>query len=248
MASVISILVAHPFPLACELMADALRSCGHQLKPVHLATDSEGVLAGLEEKQPRIALISVALQDGRLAGLHLLCRLREQHPKTYPILLLDAPDPKLVVEAFRCGARGIYYQTGAFAQLCKCIHAVWRGQIWATSQDLEYLLETLAGTPAIRVPGGGAATPLTKREAQVVSLVGEGLTNRAIAQHLNLSEHTVRNYLFRVFEKLRISSRVELVRYCMGPANRAQKREAVQKNLGPRSLEPAHPSSARQSA
>jgi DNA-binding NarL/FixJ family response regulator len=55
---------------------------------------------------------------------------------------------------------------------------------------------------------------LSKREGEVVHLVSEGLTNRGISVQLGLSEHTVRNYLFRIFEKLGVSTRVELVLYC----------------------------------
>ena len=54
---------------------------------------------------------------------------------------------------------------------------------------------------------------LTKREEDVVRLVAEGMRNLEIAQQLNVNEHTVRNYLFRIFEKLGVSSRVELVLY-----------------------------------
>ena len=56
---------------------------------------------------------------------------------------------------------------------------------------------------------------LAKRENEVANLVSEGLTNREIAQKLGLSEHTVSNYLFRIYEKLGISSRVELVLYVL---------------------------------
>jgi len=58
-----------------------------------------------------------------------------------------------------------------------------------------------------------APTLLSKRAAEVVHLVAEGSGNCEIAQQLNLSEHTVKNYLFRIFDKLGISNRVELVLY-----------------------------------
>ena len=56
---------------------------------------------------------------------------------------------------------------------------------------------------------------LTPREEQVVALVAEGLGNRHIARELNLSEHTIKKYLFHIFEKLGISTRVELVLYAV---------------------------------
>ena len=57
---------------------------------------------------------------------------------------------------------------------------------------------------------------LTQREEAIVSLVAEGLKNREIAETLKLSEHTVKNHLFRVFEKLGISNRAELILYLLG--------------------------------
>jgi DNA-binding CsgD family transcriptional regulator len=66
---------------------------------------------------------------------------------------------------------------------------------------------------------GGMAL-LTPRERDVVRLAAEGMRNQEISVRLNLSEHTVRNYLFRIFEKLGISSRVELVLYAFSGTER----------------------------
>jgi DNA-binding NarL/FixJ family response regulator len=60
---------------------------------------------------------------------------------------------------------------------------------------------------------------LTGREEQVVALVSDGLSNREVARELSLSEHTVKKYLFRIFDKLGISTRVELVLYAMSHGN-----------------------------
>lgn len=68
---------------------------------------------------------------------------------------------------------------------------------------------------------------LTKREEDVVRLVAEGMQNREIAKELELSEHTVRNYMFHVFEKLGVSSRVELALYAVSSTKSAQT-ESVQ--------------------
>jgi DNA-binding CsgD family transcriptional regulator len=57
---------------------------------------------------------------------------------------------------------------------------------------------------------------LSAREIDVVRCVAEGLSNREIAQRLSLREHTVKNYLFRIFDKLGVSSRVEVVLYALG--------------------------------
>ena len=69
--------------------------------------------------------------------------------------------------------------------------------------------------PSLRVLNSSGNNLLTPREEQVVALVAEGLSNRDVASELNLSEHTIKKYLFRIFEKLGISSRVELVLYAV---------------------------------
>jgi DNA-binding NarL/FixJ family response regulator len=76
------------------------------------------------------------------------------------------------------------------------------------------LEEFSRGAPVQVVSSIGEAL-LTKREEEVVHLVEDGLTNRQIAVKLGLSEHTVRNNLFRIFEKLGVSTRVELALYTM---------------------------------
>jgi DNA-binding CsgD family transcriptional regulator len=67
---------------------------------------------------------------------------------------------------------------------------------------------------------------MTKREAEVVRLAVEGLSNREIGQQLGLTEHTVKNYLFRVFDKLGVSNRVELVLSCL------RQEEDVREDIG----------------
>jgi DNA-binding NarL/FixJ family response regulator len=69
--------------------------------------------------------------------------------------------------------------------------------------------------PLLRVVGANGEKLLTSREEQVVALVADGLSNRNVATELGLSEHTVKKYLFRIFEKLGISNRVELVLYAV---------------------------------
>ena len=74
----------------------------------------------------------------------------------------------------------------------------------------------------MRVVSASGETLLTSREEQVVALVSDGLSNRDVAMELGLSEHTVKKYLFRIFEKLGISSRVELVLYAFHHGSQQQ--------------------------
>ena len=95
--------------------------------------------------------------------------------------------------------------------------------MWVSSRELHYLLQALAEPAPIRLNNVNGNALLSARELEVVSCLAEGLTNREIAQRLTLTEHTVKNYLFRIFDKLGVSSRVEVVLYALsggGPAPR----------------------------
>jgi DNA-binding NarL/FixJ family response regulator len=92
---------------------------------------------------------------------------------------------------------------------------VHNGEVWASTQQLNYLLDSFCQVAGLRVVSACGEKLLTSREEQVVALVADGLSNRDVASELGLSEHTVKKYLFRIFEKLGISNRVELVLYAM---------------------------------
>jgi DNA-binding CsgD family transcriptional regulator len=72
-------------------------------------------------------------------------------------------------------------------------------------------VEALASSPVVRAVDANGLSLLSKREMDVVRSLAEGLTNREIAERLGLSQHTIKNYLFRVYDKLGVSSRLELL-------------------------------------
>jgi DNA-binding NarL/FixJ family response regulator len=107
----------------------------------------------------------------------------------------------------------VFCRDYSFSTLPKCIRRVHEGQVWVSSAELEFLLELVTSSKSIRVCNTRGFAPLTEREKEVVRLAADGMRNQEIGENVRLTEHTVRNYLFRIFEKLGISSRVELVLY-----------------------------------
>jgi DNA-binding NarL/FixJ family response regulator len=210
-------------------MAAALQEHRYRFKVVGYATDSVGVRTGLAEDSADIAIIGAHLKDGALSGFNVTRDIRASHPKVGVIMMLDSIEKAMVVEAFRAGASGILSRDEPFEVLCKCIRAVHHGQIWANSNALRFVVDALARTsPALAINAKGPSL-MTEREQSLVNLVAEGLTNRDISKRLSLSEHTVRNYLFRIFNKVGISNRLELAIYAisrregdhpMGPSER----------------------------
>ena len=211
LAGDIAVLVADSNRMGCQLLASALKHRPYHFNVITYAVTSAEILNAVKKQAPHVALISENLQDGALLGFKVLRELRASHPKTRAVMLLDSPDRDLVVDAFRGGARGVFCRADSIGRLCKCVYSVHKGQIWASSNELQFLLEALAEALPLRVVNAQGINLLTKREGQVVHLVAEGLTNRGISRELSLSEHTVKNYLFRIFDKLGVSTRVELI-------------------------------------
>jgi DNA-binding NarL/FixJ family response regulator len=211
----VRVLIADSNMMACRLLATALERHAH-LTIVAAIVDKASLLRAAKETSPDVALISAGLQDGAFTGLAALQEIRALHPTIRTVLLKDRRDPHLVVEAFRAGARGVFSRSESeLGALYKCVCRVHEGQIWANTRQLECLIEAVTRTQPLRVVDAEGSCLLSKREEDVVLLVAEGLGNREIAQQLTLSEHTVKNYLFRIFDKLGISNRVELVLYAV---------------------------------
>jgi DNA-binding NarL/FixJ family response regulator len=208
----IRVVVADLAPASGELLAEELSRTG-QFEAAAAATPEQAQQI-LESVPADVLLISAGFGANHASGLSFVQRVREQHPDLQVIVLLDNSDKATVVNAFRAGARGVFARSDSLAALAKCIACVHQGQIWASSQNVQYLLEALAQPLAI---AGSAplARPLSQREEEIARLVAQGCSNRQISERLKLSEHTVKNYLFRVFEKLGVSTRVELTLFAL---------------------------------
>jgi DNA-binding NarL/FixJ family response regulator len=211
----IEILVAETCRLSCELMAAALCRYRKRLSVVACTTESAQILKAYSAKKPDVCIISSHLKDGASSGINVTRELHAAHEEARVLMLVDSLERGVVVEAFRSGALGVFPRDGAFEDLYQGIQKVSTGQIWANNEQLQYLVESIAdvGTPAITDAKGN--TLLTRREQSLVDLVAQGRTNRDISRELHLSEHTVRNYLFRIFNKLGTSNRLELALYAI---------------------------------
>jgi DNA-binding NarL/FixJ family response regulator len=199
--------------MGCQLMASAFKECPYPIKVTALAVDSLGVLNAIKDAQPDVAVIGVNLKDGPNTGLKTARELRVSGSKTKVIILSDAIVGGTLVETLQAGAHGIISRDEPFEKLCKCIEVVQQGQVWINTSQMLALIEYLVQTAPSSAGNVARSNVLTKREQGVVRLIGQGMTNRAISRQLNLSENTVRNYLFRIFNKLGTSNRLELALY-----------------------------------
>jgi DNA-binding NarL/FixJ family response regulator len=209
----VRVAVADATRMNSQLIVGALKR-SHSNFEVHALTSNSSVaFRELTDYRPDVAVISAQLEDGPLTGFRVLHQLRDSEWKIPAVMLVDFTERDLVVDAFRAGARGVFCRGYSFKALPKCIRRVHEGQVWVNNVELEFLLELVISLRPMKVHNTGGMALLTPRERDVVRHAAEGMRNQDIAVKLNLSEHTVRNYLFRIFDKLGISSRVELVLY-----------------------------------
>jgi DNA-binding NarL/FixJ family response regulator len=206
----VSIVVADSTRIHTQLLADALRN-DRGLQVVAAASNSAELLAAVTRVPIDVVVISHDLDNQPGHGTEVLREMRSLRPQIKGVILLDSSQPREVLECFRAGARGIFSKQERLESLCKCIRSVHEGQIWARSVDLDHALEALANAPLVRATNHKGIELLSVRERQVIQHVAGGMSNREIAQALHLSPHTVKNYLFRIFDKLGVSSRTELL-------------------------------------
>lgn len=217
----ISVLIANPHSMARELLLGALKRHRH-FHVVDSANTADEVLKAVKSAEPDVVLVTATLADGPLSGFGALRQIRESSPEVKTVILLNDPERNLVVDAFRAGARGVFVMSSSsFKSLCRCVEQVHAGQIWASSAELSEVMEAFTQLAPMRVVNADGMRLLTKREEDVVRLLSEGMQNRDIAKELKLSEHTVKNYLFHIFDKLGVSSRVELVLYAVSSTKRS---------------------------
>jgi DNA-binding NarL/FixJ family response regulator len=211
----ISVLVADSNRMQAQLLTSALRR-RPEFRIFSCAMDAAAMLQAVSTRPASVVVLSLnhaaslADQMGALRNFHV------SHPAIAKILLVESYDRELVVNAFRSGARGVFsISETRFRALCKCIQRVAGGQVWANTEQMDYLLDLISEVRSLRIFDSHGRRLLTPREEQVVAAVAEGLSNREIARELKLSEHTVKTYVFRIYEKLGISTRVELVLYAV---------------------------------
>ncbi|MGA8531809.1 MAG: response regulator transcription factor [Acidobacteriaceae bacterium] len=212
---VLKVLVADIDAMTAHLLAADLRrqEC---FNTVACAPTMESLAHRVPAGSPSILLLSVRSQGSMSEGLRLLKAARTQHNGIRSIVLLDAVEPELVAELFRAGARGIFERSEYDPErLCRCIQCVAAGQVWAKSEQLCFVLDAFVETAPMHILSAKGEELLTPREKDVVRLVADGFGNREVAQQLGLSSHTVKNYLFNIFDKLGISSRAELIMYVL---------------------------------
>ncbi|MGA8313063.1 MAG: response regulator transcription factor [Terriglobales bacterium] len=218
----IGVLIADSNQMQSQLLVSVLRR-RPEFEVTSCTLDPDAILNVIASLPVHVAILNTDNPRDGWPEMTVVRQLHLAHPEVAKIILLNTYDRDIVVKAFRSGARGLFCSPqNNLRLLYKCIQSVHHGQVWANSEQMQYLVEVVSQVPSLHMVNSRGIRLLTPREEQVVALVADGLSNREVAHELRLSEHTIKKYLFRIFDKLGISSRVELVLYALSHGDSRQ--------------------------
>jgi two-component system, NarL family, nitrate/nitrite response regulator NarL len=160
----------------------------------------------MREKQPDLLLLDLDMPGNTLLSLHML---QELSPKTRIAILTASDDEDNVAEAFRNGARGYILKEIMSRELARIIRSILSGQGYVPPSLAAGLISQLTSPPRQTITPPRLINTLTERERQILEHVGEGWSNKEIAQRLILTEKTVKHYMTVIFQKLQVRNRVE---------------------------------------
>jgi DNA-binding NarL/FixJ family response regulator len=195
------------------------------------STDADAEVLGLvRAHKPHVAVLDLNMEWPNLC--ELVSGLSTQN--VLPVLMNDRVDDTQTIELLRRGICGIVPRRATPEMLRKCVNAIGAGEYWITRRVVGRILDQVRITPTsmlrAAVPGqadlrvktsdvsnspdsGANRYNLTRREMQMVAALAEGMTNRDIASDFGISESTVKHHLTSIFDKVGVSSRLELATF-----------------------------------
>ena len=212
----VRILIADDHPIFRDGLKRLLESEGG-FKVIGEACDGLEAVKMVRQLKPEIMLLDLAM-PGR-TGLDALREMSTDASPVRVILLTAAAEKEQIVEALQLGARGVVLKDSATQILLKSIRAVMNGEYWVGRESVSNLVQYLRGL--IGSSGNTARQRrygLTPRELEIVSAVVAGYANKEIAEHFKISEDTVKHHLSNIFDKVGVSTRLELALFAVNQA------------------------------
>jgi DNA-binding NarL/FixJ family response regulator len=213
MSGTVSVLLADDQRLVRESLATMLGLLDG-IELVATASDGEEASALAAQHRPQVVLMDLRMP--RVDGIEATRRLRERQPEARVIALTTYADDESVLAALRAGARGYLTKDASAEDIRAAIFSVAAGEAALDPAVQHHVVAAVAGSAA---DGGRESSDtdlpdgLTPREAEVLALIAEGLTNAEIAERLVVSPTTVKSHINHLFGKAGLRDRAQAVRY-----------------------------------
>ena len=152
--------------------------------------------------QPDVVLLDIHMPDG--SGIEAVAAIKKDRPETQVVILTSDEDESVLRSAVQAGVTGYLSKHESAAQVVQAVRSAARGEALIAPYMLARLLHGLQ-----KKDEPGPATPLTKRELEVLQLIAQGLSNRDIGERLFLALDTVKGHNRKIFGKLEAQSRTD---------------------------------------
>jgi len=176
---------------------------------IGLYGNARDALANIPKEKPDVVLMDINL--GGMSGIECVRLLKPQVPEAQVVMLTVFEDTEKIFSALAAGASGYLLKRMPPAKLLEAIREVHEGGSPMSAPIARKVVQSLQPAPARAETPAGVEINLSPREREVLDGLAEGQAYKQIADHLNVSIHTVRNYIRRIYEKLHVCSRTEAV-------------------------------------
>ncbi|MBD2676714.1 MULTISPECIES: response regulator transcription factor [Nostoc] len=211
----IRLLLVDDQNLICQGLK-AMLSLEPDLEVVGIANNGEVAIEQVAALQPDVVLIDVRMpvMDGREATR----TITQQYPQVKVLVLSTFDDDGYIADAMRAGAKGYLLKDMPSEELAQAIRFVQLGYTQLAPGLMEKLITGFSTASAAQTIESTALAQLTPREQEVLQLIGQGLTNRDIAQQLFISEGTVKTHVTHLLNRLNLRNRAQLAIYAHSAA------------------------------
>ncbi len=201
----IRVLVADDHPTFREGLCHFLEG-EKDLEVVARPTDGEETVRLAKKLLPDVAIIDVAMP--KLNGIEAARQIKAASPTTAILMVSAYAYESYLLASVRVGAAGYLLKNAPVSELISAVRSVRNGEAVFDSKAIGKVLGRLATEPGAKSKG---LEGLHDREVQILKIAAKGLSNKHIAEKLDISERTVQTHMFHIFKKLEVGSRTEAV-------------------------------------
>jgi len=204
------VLVADDHSLFRDGIISLLEAAGFEV--VGQVGDGQAAVEAVLRLRPDLVLMDITMP--RMSGLEALRAIKQVSPETQVVMLTVSDDDADLFEAIRSGASGYLLKSLNAEEFLTMLDGLQRGEAAMTRKTTARLIQGLTGSSP-RSQQTRLAQRLTEREIELLRLVAEGMSNKAIAHALSVSENTVKYHMRNILQKLDAQNRTEAVTHAI---------------------------------
>ena len=171
------------------------------------AADGAEAVVLARQRQPDVVLMDLSMP--KMDGIAATRKIKEETPECAVVVLTIHSDDDKVFDAIKAGASGYVLKDSPAEQTVEAIRAAARGEGFLHPSLVSKVMDEFARISRLRAAAKEVFKELTRRELEVLELLGKGLKNREIAEQLHISEKTVKNHVSNIFFKLHVNDRTQ---------------------------------------